>query len=105
MPGWAVSTEPYLESLSRLAQNYKVIAPDLPGFGRSQTQKTFKSYRDYADLLASFINELNLPKIHLLGHSMGGAIAIILANLLSPFHSKCSYYRQYGSSVTALYSN
>lgn len=33
--GWSVSTKPYQEILNVLSQRYKVIAPTLPGFGKS----------------------------------------------------------------------
>ena len=77
--GWSVSTEPYQESLTALSQRYRVIAPDLPGFGRSTTPQFVQTYNDYVNYIVAFANELKLKNFHLMGHSMGGAIAIVLA--------------------------
>lgn len=78
--GWGIGIEPYRESLNILSDRYQVIAPYLPGFGKS-TAPLVRDYSDYARLMIDFINILKLPKVHLIGHSMGGAIAIALAAL------------------------
>ncbi len=63
--------------LRRLADT-AVLTLDLPGHGRSPG-----SGRDtisaYADVVDSFINIRKLEKVVLAGHSMGGAIALVLA--------------------------
>ncbi len=79
LPGWSVSVETYLESLNALAKRYQVIAPDLPGFSKSTSPKLLQNYHDYANCIIPFITTLNLKKVHLIGHSIGGAIAIIIA--------------------------
>lgn len=79
LPGWSVSFKPYQESLNALAEHYQIIAPTLPGFGKSTSSKSLQSYQDYADCMIDFLNELNFKKVHIIGHSMGGAIAIIIA--------------------------
>lgn len=60
-----------------------VLSLDLPGFGDSDRPEDF-SYRleDHASLLAEFLQLLGLPGIHLLGHSMGGAVAVLAASRL-----------------------
>lgn len=77
--GWAVAIEPYQESLNILSQRYHVIAPYLPGLGKSTAPRYVRDYSDYAELLSDFINTLNLKKVHIIGHSLGGAIGIALA--------------------------
>lgn len=64
-----------------LTDDYRVIAPDLPGFGESERQPE----RDYAlaaqrDWVASFAEALNLGSFHLGGNSMGGHIAALYAH-------------------------
>lgn len=61
-----------------LTDAYRVVAPDLPGFGESARQPE----RDYAlaaqrEWLASFAQALNLDTFHLGGNSMGGHIAAL----------------------------
>lgn len=79
LPGWSVSVETYLESLKALSQRYRLIAPDLPGFCKSTSPGTLQDYDDYANCIITFLERLNLKKVHLIGHSIGGAIAITIA--------------------------
>ena len=60
--------------LSRLSSQYRVIAPDLPGHGRSEGQ-LLDSASAYAAWLEDFCRALNLSAFFLMGHSFGGAIA------------------------------
>ncbi len=77
--GWGVATEPYQEVINVLCQRYKVIAPDLPGFGKSDGKKLNWDYEKYANLLIAFLQELKIKKIHLIGHSLGGGVGVTLA--------------------------
>ena len=77
--GWGISAEPYQEILKLLAQQHPVFAPDLPGFARSDHPKLIRDYDSYAKILLSFLDTLNLQKVHLVGHSLGGGIAITLS--------------------------
>lgn len=79
--GWAISAEPYHEILNLLAQHYSIIAPDLPGFARSKCSRSLGDYHSYAELLLNFIRALSIEKVHLIGHSLGGGIAIEMAAL------------------------
>ncbi|SDZ76893.1 Pimeloyl-ACP methyl ester carboxylesterase [Desulfuromusa kysingii] len=62
-----------------LAQKYHVIAPDLPGFGRSSKGNQLYSPEAYADFLAGLIQGLPTKPVTLAGHSLGGAIALMYA--------------------------
>jgi len=83
--GWAVGTQPYQEILNVLCQRYKVIAPELPGFGKSSKSKLNWDYNDYANFLIAFLKILNIKKIHLIGHSLGGGISVTLAASMPTF--------------------
>lgn len=80
--GWGISVEPYYETLNRLAQQHHVLAPDLPSFARSSYPKLIPDYDGYAKFLLSFLDALDLPQVHLVGHSFGGGIAITLSALV-----------------------
>lgn len=80
--GWGISAEPYHEILQLLAQQHAVIAPDLPSFARSSYSKLIPDYDSYAQLLLAFLDALNLQRVHLVGHSLGGGIAITLSVLI-----------------------
>jgi len=79
--GFGVSGHVWQQVLPYLAQHYQVFIVDLPGYGRSTYKGTNAPWRlrDMAPLLATWLREMHLPPIHLMGHSMGGAIAIQLA--------------------------
>ena len=62
----------------KLAEYYRVILVDLRNHGHSDWSDEF-SYQLMADDLLELINDLNLSKILLLGHSMGGKVAITFA--------------------------
>jgi pimeloyl-ACP methyl ester carboxylesterase len=79
LPGWGVSVETYLESLKALSQRYCVIAPDLPGFCKSTSHGFLQNYKDYGDCIIAFLEQLKIKKVHAIGHSIGGAIAIGIA--------------------------
>lgn len=83
--GWSVSIEPYQEILNILSQRYHVVAPYLPGFGKSTAPHFVKDYSDYAELLIDFLKALDLQSVHIVGHSLGGAIAMALTALKPDF--------------------
>ena len=53
---------------------FRVITPDLPGYGKSNKAKSHNSIQSIANLLLDCLREKKIDKFHLLGHSMGGMI-------------------------------
>ncbi|WP_315792003.1 alpha/beta hydrolase [Fischerella sp. JS2] len=78
--GWGISTEPDHEILELLAQQHSLIAPDLPSFARSPYPQVIPDYESYAKFILSFLETLNIKQVHVVGHSLGGGIAIALSN-------------------------
>jgi pimeloyl-ACP methyl ester carboxylesterase len=75
--GWNSSRKQWLLNLKAFAPSFRVIAPDLPGFGESEINGAFPYTRDgMVSFLDAFRRTLRLQPFHLLGHSMGGCIAI-----------------------------
>jgi len=66
----------------RQYEDYRVISMDLPGHGES-IRRSRQSVLGYAHDLLDFLHELHLPRVILVGHSMGGAICL-QASLLAP---------------------
>lgn len=63
-----------------LAQQYRVIAVDLPGFGKSDKgQHLDYSMAGQAEAVARLVDALGVGPVHLVGHSMGGQIGTTLA--------------------------
>jgi pimeloyl-ACP methyl ester carboxylesterase len=68
----------YPHAIPALAANFHVIAPDLPGYGYSGRLQR-PDLASYADFMNRFMDALGLGSIHLLGHSMGGQVAVATA--------------------------
>jgi triacylglycerol lipase len=65
-----------------LTPHYRVICPDLPGFGdASRDPQASYSMVDQAERICVLLDSLGLPRVHLGGNSMGGFIATQLAAL------------------------
>ena len=62
-----------------LSKSYKVIVPDLRGFGASGSTSRVYSMNDYAGDLAEFLDGLMIDQAVLIGHSMGGYVALAFA--------------------------
>lgn len=76
IPGWGAQGKTYKAALTKLSEKYHVFAPDLPGFGKADTPASVWDFTNYADFITSFISELSLRNVTLIGHSTGGAIAL-----------------------------
>lgn len=75
--GWGSKKEKWHEAEKILSKNgFKVIIPDLPGFGQSSAPLRAWSLDDYCDFIEEFVKSLNLGSFYLLGHSFGGALAV-----------------------------
>lgn len=59
-----------------LAEKYTVYAPDLPGYGGSQPLDGKYYVPELADFVEKFTKSLGLEKFSLVGHSLGGGIAL-----------------------------
>ena len=65
-----------------LASSYRVVAPDLPGFGQSEKPPESRfpyGINTFADAVLDLYAGLELGRAVLVGHALGGAIAITLA--------------------------
>jgi pimeloyl-ACP methyl ester carboxylesterase len=65
---------------ARLADKFRVIAFDWPGFGRSEKSLNFSyDYTHFVDVALDAIAAFGESRVHVVGHGLGGAIAIALA--------------------------
>src|SRR6476620_91460 len=61
-----------------LAKEYKVFAPDCRGHGRSNNPHMSYSFKELADDVATFVHAMGYEKAHIIGHSNGGNVALVL---------------------------
>src|SRR6202167_4761506 len=71
-PAWL----PFFETLS---DRFEVLAPDHPSFGRSTTPAWLDEVGDLAYFYLDLLDTLGLDGFHVVGHSLGGWIALELA--------------------------
>jgi pimeloyl-ACP methyl ester carboxylesterase len=69
----------WASQLSGLAADCSLIAPDLPGHGKTQGRGGY-TIEEYAGWLESFAEALGLESFILMGYSMGGAVAQAMAH-------------------------
>lgn len=65
----------WLENLPRVAQDRRVLALDLPGFGRSEMPTRHISIPSYGRCVNEFCQKLGLDEVVLVGNSMGGFVS------------------------------
>jgi pimeloyl-ACP methyl ester carboxylesterase len=65
--------------LEMLSQTRRVIAPEHPGFGRSQIPDWMMSVGDLAFFYLDMLDALDLEEVNLVGHSLGGWTAAEIA--------------------------
>jgi 3-oxoadipate enol-lactonase/4-carboxymuconolactone decarboxylase len=79
--GWVgTSSWMFRHVMPELGARYHVIAPDLPGFGRSRTLAEVPSIDAFADFLRRLVDALEIDRFHLMGVSVGGTIAMTFAH-------------------------
>ena len=74
--GLGATNASMLTTLRELARDYRVIAPDLPGFGDSSKPIRSLHAAFYARWLRDFSQAVSADRPHLIGNSMGGRIAV-----------------------------
>ncbi len=76
---WAGAGHEFDQLAQLLRPDYRLLAPDLGGFGAAPAPAGGFSVDAYADAVATFIEAEQLTRYVLVGHSMGGKIALALA--------------------------
>ena len=72
--GFLGSSTMWRPQIDFFKEKFRVITPDLPGFGKSNKAKLHNSIQSISNLLLECLKEKNINKFYLLGHSMGGMI-------------------------------
>jgi len=77
--GFLGSKDLWKDQESDFSKGYKTISLDLPGHGKSESLGYVHSMEILGDLLFALIKHLKIRKITLVGHSMGGYVALAFA--------------------------
>jgi pyruvate dehydrogenase E2 component (dihydrolipoamide acetyltransferase) len=77
--GFGADLSTWMFNQQALAESRPVYALDLPGHGGSSKQVDNGSTAALADTVRAYMDAVGIDKAHLVGHSLGGAIAIEIA--------------------------
>jgi pimeloyl-ACP methyl ester carboxylesterase len=72
LPAWK-------KNIDELRDDYRCIAIDLPGYGKSSKGNHAYDMKFFADVVADFIQKQSLKNVTLVGHSMGGQIGVTMS--------------------------
>jgi pimeloyl-ACP methyl ester carboxylesterase len=79
--GYMASSEIWELLVVRLNEKFKIITPDLPGHGSSESFSDLFTMEFMAEIINSILDKEEIQKISIAGHSMGGYVALAFAEL------------------------
>jgi pimeloyl-ACP methyl ester carboxylesterase len=101
--GFFSSSYSFRKIIPILSENYRVIAPDLPGIGFSEKSEEVYSHRMLANFLFNFLDTISKTRVHLVAYDYGSAISFLMLNehpekiksltLISPFTTLQSFFK------------
>jgi pimeloyl-ACP methyl ester carboxylesterase len=74
--GWLGSWRYWFPTMEVVSDHFRTYSFDFWGFGDSRRRDTQISIKDYSDQVVRFLDELGIEKAILVGHSMGGMVAL-----------------------------
>lgn len=77
--GWLGSWGYWLKTMESLRRQYRCYALDFWGFGDSGKRRSSYEVEDFVHLVDQFMERLGIESAPIVGHSMGGTVAIALA--------------------------
>jgi pimeloyl-ACP methyl ester carboxylesterase len=77
--GIASSSASWMGFADRLTEKHRVLAIDMPGFGRSPLNGRSPDVESQADLVATFIDRVADGPVNVIGSSLGGLIGFLVA--------------------------
>lgn len=77
--GWLGSWRYWMPTMEDLSVEYRTYALDLWGFGDSDKLSAYYSIDAYVELLTSVLDQLGVWRTSLVGHALGGVVALLFA--------------------------
>jgi pimeloyl-ACP methyl ester carboxylesterase len=90
--GFLGSSQMWEPQIKYFKKNYRVLTPDLPGFGKSNKSESCNSINSMAQVIIDCLNKKGINNFYLLGHSMGGMIVQEIAKTSEDRISKLICY-------------
>lgn len=77
--GYGDTADGWRRVVPGLLKDHRVVALDMPPFGRSDSPPRGKLLDFYSEFFPNFLDELELDQATVIGHSLGGAVSLRLA--------------------------
>jgi pimeloyl-ACP methyl ester carboxylesterase len=74
--GWLGSWRYWFPTMQVVAEQFRTYSFDFWGFGESRRKNTPESIQSYSDQVIRFLDALGIERVLLVGHSMGGMVAL-----------------------------
>ena len=77
--GFGENKELWWQFSEHLSDKYRILLPDIPGFGDSPLTRDNFSLKDIAEDIHEWLEEIDVKECVMIGHSMGGYITLAFA--------------------------
>jgi len=74
--GVGLSADAWQPQIDHLSKTHRVVAIDMPGHGASDRPAADATLGDFVDGIARLLDDLRIEKANIVGHSMGGLVAL-----------------------------
>ena len=88
LPGWGNNRETFNYLIDTLKEYFTIYIFDYPGFGKTKFPNKDLTIYDYATVINDFLDDKNINKPIIMGHSFGGRLIILLASIHKKHFSK-----------------
>lgn len=88
LPGWGDNRETFNYLIDKFKDYFTIYTFDYPGFGKTPFPNNNITINDYAQVFNDFLDEFNIEKPIIIGHSFGGRLIILLNRLYQKRFSK-----------------
>jgi 4,5:9,10-diseco-3-hydroxy-5,9,17-trioxoandrosta-1(10),2-diene-4-oate hydrolase len=69
----------YARNVESLARHFRVLVPDMPGYGKSTKGVADDPFGDIAAAMHGLLDTLDIDRAHVVGNSLGGGVALRMA--------------------------
>ena len=78
--GWLGSWRYWVPAMEELSARHRTYALDLWGFGDSDKLSSYYTIDAYVELLGEFLDQLGVWRVPIVGHALGGLVALLFAS-------------------------
>ena len=99
LPGWGDNRETFNYLINTLKEHFTIYIFDYPGFGKTKFPNNDLTIFDYAKVINDFLEDNNINKPIIIGHSFGGRLIILLSSIHKKHFSKIIFMDSAGIKI------